>query len=89
MSETVTLGVFILIPFLVLTIILVINERNRREDQREFKALMERIDESTERIAEHSRHIANLVVQNGNALARVETVTQQILTRLADEQRLH
>ena len=37
----------------------------------------------------HTRHIANLVVQNGNALARVETLTQQILTRLAGEQRAH
>jgi hypothetical protein len=89
MSDTVTLGVFILIAFLVLTTILVMNERNRREDQREFKALMERIDGNTARIADHTRHIANLVVQNGNALARVETVTQQILTRLADEQRMH
>ena len=52
MSDTVILGVFNLIPFFVLMIILVINERNRREDQRESKALMERIDGSSERIAE-------------------------------------
>jgi hypothetical protein len=89
MSETVTLGVFIFVSFLVLTIILVINERNRREDQHEFKALMERIDGNTARIADHTRHIANLVVQNGTALARVETITQQILTRLADERSAH
>ena len=89
MSETVTLGVLILITFAFTTIILVVSERNRRQDRREFEALMERVAGSTERIAEHTRHIANLVVQNGNALARVETLTQQILMRLADEQSAH
>ncbi len=89
MSETVTLGVLILITFAFTTIIFVVSERNRRQDRREFEALMERVAGSTERIAEHTRHIANLVVQNGNALARVETLTQQILMRLADEQSAH
>lgn len=89
MSETVTLGVLILITFAFTTIIFVVSERNRRQDRREFEALMERVTGSTERIAEHTRHIANLVVQNGNALARVETLTQQILMRLADEQSAH
>jgi hypothetical protein len=89
MSETVTLGVLILITFAFTTMILVVGERNRREDRREFEALMERVVGSTERIADHTRHIANLVVQNGSALARVETLTQQILTRLADEHTAH
>ena len=82
MWETAFLGALIVITFIV-------GERNRREDRHEFKALMERIDGNTARISEHTRHIANLVVQNGNALARVETVTQQILTRLADEHSVH
>ncbi len=50
---------------------------------------MEKISGNTERIAEHTREIARLVVQNGNALARVETLTQQILTRLADDRTAH
>ena len=82
MWETVFLGALIVITF-------IIGERNRREDRREFEALMERVVGSTERIADHTRHIANLVVQNGSALARVETLTQQILTRLADEHTAH
>ena len=82
MWETALLGALIVITF-------VVGEWNWRQDRREFEALMERVAGSTERIAEHTRHIANLVVQNGNALARVETLTQQILTRLAYEQRAH
>jgi len=82
MWETVFLGALITSTF-------IIGERNRQNDRREFEALMERVAGSTERIAEHTRHIANLVVQNGNALARVETLTQQILTRLADEHTAH
>jgi len=60
-----------------------------RQDRREARALLERIDAHTARVAEHTRHIAELVVQNGGALARVETLTQQILTRMVDERQAH
>lgn len=65
------------------------SQRDTRQILREQKELLGRMDANSSRIAEHSRHIAELVVQNGNALARVETLTQQILTRLADEQTAH
>ena len=65
------------------------SQRDTRQILRELKDLMGRMDANSSRIAEHSRHIAELVVQNGNALARVETLTQQILTRMADEQTTH
>lgn len=64
-------------------------ERNRRKDHQEFFVVMEKISGNTERIAEHTHHIAELVVQNGNALGRVEVLTQQILTRLADNSTTH
>lgn len=64
-------------------------ERNRRKDRQEFLVVMEKISGNTERIAEHTRHIAELVVQNGNALGRVEVLTQQILTRVADDSMTH
>jgi hypothetical protein len=65
------------------------SQRDTRQILRELKELMERMDANSSQIAEHSRHIAELVVQNGSALARVETLTQQILTRMADEQTAH
>lgn len=65
------------------------SQRDTREILREFKELMDRVEANSSRIADHSRHIADLVVQNGSALARVETLTQQILTRMADEQTAH
>jgi len=80
--DTVILGILILGTF-------ALTERNRRQDRREFLEVMGRISGNTERIAEHTREIARLVVQNGNALARVETLTQQILTRLADDRTAH
>lgn len=84
--DTVVLGVLILGTF-------AFAEWSRRQDRyrdrREFLEVMEKISGNTERIAEHTREIARLVVQNGNALARVETLTQQILTRLADDRTAH
>jgi hypothetical protein len=62
------------------------SQRDTRQILREQKELLDRMDGHTARLAEYSRHIAELVVQNGQALARVETLTQQILTRMADEQ---
>ena len=82
MTETIVLGILVVGTF-------VFAERNRRKDRQEFLTVMERISGNTERIAEHTRHIAELVVQNGNALARVEMMTQQILTRLADHNTTH
>jgi len=63
--------------------------RDTRQILRELKELMRQMEANSSRIADHSRHIADLVVQNGSALARVETLTQQILTRMADEQTAH
>jgi len=82
MLDTIVLGALILGTF-------AFAEWSRRQDRREFLAVMEKISGNTERIAEHTREIARLVVQNGNALARVETLTQQILTRLADDRTTH
>ena len=65
------------------------SQRDTRQILREFKELMRQMDTNSSRIADHSRHIADLVVQNGSALARVERLTQQILTRMADEQTPH
>ena len=65
------------------------SQRDTRQILRELKELMGRMDANSSRIAEHSRHIAELVVQNGNALARVEMLTQQILTRMANEEAAH
>ncbi len=65
------------------------SQRDTRQILREFKELMKQMDTNSARIADHSRHIADLVVQNGSALARVERLTQQILTRMADEQTAH
>ena len=50
---------------------------------------MRQMEANSSRIADHSRHIAELVVQNGSALAQVETLTQQILTRMANAQTPH
>ena len=63
--------------------------RDTRQILREQKELQRQMEANSARIADHSRHIADLVVQNGSALARVERLTQQILTRLADEQTPH
>lgn len=82
MVETIVLGILIVGTF-------TFAERNRRRDRQEFLTVMEKISGNTERIAEHTRHIAELVVQNGNALSRVEVMTQQILTRLADNSTTH
>jgi hypothetical protein len=82
MLDTIVLGTLILGTF-------AFAERSRRQDRREFLEVMEKISGNTERIAEHTREIARLVVQNGNALARVETLTQQILTRLVDDRTTH
>ena len=82
MFDTIVLGALILATF-------AFAERSRQQDRREFLEVMEKISGNTERIAEHTREIARLVVQNGNALARVKTLTQQILTRLADDRTTH
>jgi hypothetical protein len=89
MSETIVLGVLILVLAVLIGGTFTFAESNRRKDRQEFLAVMERILGSTERIAEHTRHIAELVVQNGTALGRVEVLTQQILTRLADNRVTH
>ncbi|MBI3797031.1 MAG: hypothetical protein HY268_08695 [Deltaproteobacteria bacterium] len=60
-----------------------------RQDRREARTLLERIDANTVGVAEHTRHLAELVAQNGSALARVEILTQQILTRMAQEGQAH
>jgi hypothetical protein len=65
------------------------SQRDTREILREQKELLKQMEANSSRIADHSRHIAELVVQNGSALARVETLTQQILTRMADVQTPH
>lgn len=65
------------------------SQRDTREILREQKELLKQMEANSARIADHSRHIADLVVQNGSALARVETLTQQILTRMADKQTPH
>jgi len=82
MLDTIVLGALILGTFAFAEWS---RRQGRRQDRREFLEVMEKISGNTERIAEHTREIARLVVQNGNALARVETLTQQILTRLADD----
>jgi len=84
--DTVILGILILGTFAFAEWS---RRQDRRQDRREFLEVMEKISGNTERIAEHTREIARLVVQNGNALARVETLTQQILTRLADDRTAH
>ena len=61
----------------------------QRASHRETLEVLKQIDANSSRIADHTRHIADLVVQNGQALARVEPLTQQILTRLADEKAAH
>ena len=61
----------------------------QRASHRETLEILRQIDANSSRIADHTRHIADLVVQNGQALARVEPLTQQILTRLADEKAAH
>ncbi len=61
----------------------------QRASHRETLEILGQIDANSSRIADHTRHIADLVVQNGQALARVEPLTQQILTRLADEKATH
>ncbi|MBI3798017.1 MAG: hypothetical protein HY268_13755 [Deltaproteobacteria bacterium] len=86
MFETIVLGALILATFAFAERS---RRQDRRQDRREFLDVMEKISGNTERIAEHTREIARLVVQNGNALARVETLTQQILTRLADDRTSH
>jgi hypothetical protein len=88
MFDMIVLGTLILLGILIL-ITFAFADWNRRQDRHNFLAVMERISGNTERIAEHTREIARLVVQNGNALARVETLTQQILTRLADDKTAH
>ena len=60
-----------------------------RQILREQKELLGRMDANSSRIVEHSRQIAELVVQNGNALAQVEMLTQQILTRMAKKAEAH
>lgn len=65
------------------------SQRDTREILREQKELLKQMEANSARIADHSRHIAELVVQNGSALARVERLTQQILTRMAHEQTPH
>ena len=89
MFETIVLGVLILILGVLIGGTFAFAEKNRRKDRQEFPVVMEKISGNTERIAEHTRHIAELVVQNGNALGRVEVLTQQILTRLADNSPTH
>lgn len=89
MFETIVLGVLITVLGVLIVGTFAFAERNRRKDRQEFLGVMERISGNSERIAEHTRHIAELVVQNGNALARVEVLTQQILTRLADNSTTH
>jgi hypothetical protein len=83
------LGVLILVLGVLVGGTFAVAEKNRRKDHQEFLVVMEKISGNTERIAEHTRHIAELVVQNGNALGRVEVLTQQILTRLADNSTTH
>jgi hypothetical protein len=68
----------------------------RRASHRKTLETLRQIDTNSSRIANHTRHSANLVVQNGQALAessqalaRVEPLAQQILTRLADEKAAH
>jgi hypothetical protein len=65
------------------------SQRDTHQILREQTELLARMDANSARIAEHTRHIADLVVQNGSALARVETLTQQILTRMANEGTAH
>ena len=89
MFETIVLGVLILVLGVLIGGTFALAERNRRKDHQEFLMVMEKISGNTERIAEHTHHIAELVVQNGSALGRVEVLTQQILTRLADESTTH
>jgi hypothetical protein len=45
-------------------------QRDTRQILREQKELMDRMDANSSRIVDHSRHIAELVVQNGSILAR-------------------
>lgn len=65
------------------------SQRDTREILREQKELLKQMEANSARIADHGRHITDLVVQNGSALARVETLTRQILTSMADEQTPH
>jgi hypothetical protein len=89
MFETIIFGILIFVLGALIVGTFAFAERNRRRDRQEFLTVMEKISGNTERIAEHTRHIAELVVQNGNALGRVEVLTQQILTRLADNSTTH
>ena len=89
MFETIIFGILIFVLGALIVGTFAFAERNRRRDRQEFLTVMEKISGNMERITEHTRHIAELVVQNGNALGRVEVLTQQILIRLADNSTTH
>src|SRR5206468_12661904 len=66
-----------------------LDRRDARRTQREIAAVLDRIEQSQERIADHTRHIADLVAHSADLVARTaelaarnETLTPAVVLQV-------
>ena len=59
-----------------------LDRRDARRTHREIAAVLERIEQGQERMADHTRHIADLVARTAELAARNETLTRAVLLQV-------
>jgi len=80
----------LIVSLLLLSLFLTfLDRRDARRTQREIAAVLDRIEQSQERIADHTRHIADLVAHSADLVARTaelaarnETLTRAVLLQV-------
>jgi len=66
---------FLAMLSLASVVIIVVEQRSARRSQEHIAAIMERIDQNQTRLADHTRHIAEIAARN-------ETLTHAVLLQL-------
>ncbi len=61
-------------------VIIVVEQRSARRSQEHIAAIMERIDQNQARIADHTRHIADIAARN-------ETLTHAVLLQFQTQEK--
>jgi hypothetical protein len=73
----------LVIALLIFSLVLaVLDRRDARRTHREISAVLERIEQGQERMADHTRHIADLVVRTTELAARNEALTRAVLLQV-------
>ena len=73
----------LIVGLLLLSLFLTfLDRRDARRTYREIAAVLERIEQGQERMADHTRHIADLVARTAELAARNETLTRAVLLQV-------